>query len=347
MKQCMRDDGFTLMELLITIVTGALVTLAATTMLLLGLRFNTVSVDAAKSQNTTRILLTVLENLAAEGVIMDVVDTNSGGWEVKGENNTVLLTYVSTEQAIYTGATQMTPVMEGVIASHVSRDNTGKLLTFFVETVEGSFSASIYCRTVEHSFSADFDLLGNITVDDIAAGETAQARKAFLTKLISQYKMADGQMNPGVILDDSGLSTGKYYSEWYIGSYDNSLGWNENTPWCACFVSWAVNEVKEELNSPVVRAANVDVLFEEFSLYSWRSSKAYLGNYKPVPGDLVFFDWIVNDVQDPQHVGVVISESDDYIYTIEGNSAGIVAVRKYPIDDKRILGYGILNWKTQ
>lgn len=347
MKKCIRDDGFTLMELLITIMTGSIVALAATTLLILGLRFNRVSVDAAKSQNTTRIFLTALENIASEDMTTVVVDTDSDGWEVTGENNRVLLTYVSTEQAIYTGTTQMTPIMEGVVASHISRDTTGKLLTFFVETAEGSFSSSIYCRTAEHSFSTDFDLLDNITVDDIAAGGTAQARKAFLTKLISQYKMADGQINPGVILNDEGLSTGKYYSEWYIGSYANSSGWNEKTPWCACFVSWAIDAVKEEINSPAIRAANVDVLFEEFSMDSWRSGKAYLGNYKPVPGDIVFFDWIVNDIQDPQHVGVVISADDDYIYTIEGNSAGIVAVCKYPTDDKRILGYGILDWKTQ
>lgn len=345
MKKCFRNDGFTLVELLITIVVGSLVALAATTILLLGLRFNQVSTGAAKSQNATRTLLTVLENLASEGVITDVVETDADGWEIKGENETVLLTYVSTEQTIYTGAGQMTPIMEGVIASHVSRDNTGKVLTFSVETAEGSFSSSVYCRTAAYSQSTDHDMVDNITGADIADEDTAQGRKEFLKRLASQYTMAGGQVNPGLILDDEGRSTGQYYSEWYIGSYDDNPGWNEKTPWCACFVSWAIDEVRGKINPPVIREANVDVLFEKFNLDSWKASKAYLGDYKPIPGDLVFFDWDVDDVQDPQHVGVVISESNGDIYTIEGNSAGIVAVRKYPIDDKRILGYGILNWK--
>jgi hypothetical protein len=68
----------------------------------------------------------------------------------------------------------------------------------------------------------------------------------------------------------------------------------------------------------------------------------------PNPGDLVFFDWITDDgIQNPQHVGVVLQvmqdeEGNDVIITIEGNSAGRVAVRSYRLDDPRILGYGLL-----
>ena len=35
------------------------------------------------------------------------------------------------------------------------------------------------------------------------------------------------------------------------------------------------------------------------------------------------------------------------VYTIEGNSANMVAVRKYSVNDSRIMGYGILDWKTE
>ena len=37
----------------------------------------------------------------------------------------------------------------------------------------------------------------------------------------------------------------------------------------------------------------------------------------------------------------------DYLYTIEGNSGGKVAVNRYPLSDKRIVGYGVLKWKTE
>ena len=68
-------------------------------------------------------------------------------------------------------------------------------------------------------------------------------------------------------------------------------------------------------------------------------------------GDIVFIDWEAD--RDPDHVGVVLSIVEeknengyikDYIYTIEGNTAGIVAVRRYPLDSKYILGYGVIDW---
>ena len=95
---------------------------------------------------------------------------------------------------------------------------------------------------------------------------------------------------------------------------------------------------------------------DEFVVYLQKENKWQAqpkdGSITPNPGDLVFFDWITNDgVDDPQHVGVVLCLTDsnndgvdDSIITIEGNSAGRVAVRSYQLDDSRILGYGILNW---
>ena len=58
---------------------------------------------------------------------------------------------------------------------------------------------------------------------------------------------------------------------------------------------------------------------------------------------MIFFDY---DGLDPDHVGIVLTVVDDYIYTIEGNTADMVAVRKYTVNDPRIMGYGVLDWKT-
>ena len=112
--------------------------------------------------------------------------------------------------------------------------------------------------------------------------------------------------------------------------------WNADTPWCACYVSWAL--VEAGVSGPVDHTkwyANVDEFMAHFGTLQTA----------PNPGDLVFFDWIPEDgVQDPQHVGVVLTVTDDYIITIEGNSAGRVAMRRYPKNDDRILGYGVLSW---
>ena len=66
-------------------------------------------------------------------------------------------------------------------------------------------------------------------------------------------------------------------------------------------------------------------------------------------GDLVFFNFDEDDPAD--HVGVYLASKTDqetgstYIYTIEGNTAGRVAVRKYAVGDPRIMGYGKL-WES-
>ena len=61
-----RNEGFTLVELIVGIAVASIVTAAATTLLLMGLRMNKASSDTATRQNTVRIVLTVLEDLAAE-----------------------------------------------------------------------------------------------------------------------------------------------------------------------------------------------------------------------------------------------------------------------------------------
>lgn len=71
----------------------------------------------------------------------------------------------------------------------------------------------------------------------------------------------------------------------------------------------------------------------------WRDSRA-----TPIPGDYVFFDWDRDN--DPDHVGAVLCVDGTQLYTIEGNSGGRVAVNCYPKNDPRIVGYGVLNWKT-
>lgn len=63
----------------------------------------------------------------------------------------------------------------------------------------------------------------------------------------------------------------------------------------------------------------------------------------PYPGDIAFIDWTRTQT-DPAHVGIVLAVKDGYIYTIEGNSANTVAVRKYALNDKLIMGYGIIDW---
>ena len=62
-------DGFTLVELMTAIVAGSLVTLAAATLLLLGVRINRHSTNTIIDRNNVDIVLDALEKVATEGNI--------------------------------------------------------------------------------------------------------------------------------------------------------------------------------------------------------------------------------------------------------------------------------------
>ena len=82
----------------------------------------------------------------------------------------------------------------------------------------------------------------------------------------------------------------------------------------------------------------MDKFLEFFDESHWKTEN-------PQPGDIIFFDWIVDDQSIPQHVGAVIDTDGEFVYTIEGNNEGKVASCRYRLDDARILGYGVLSWK--
>lgn len=402
MKPFRKNDGLTLVELLVTIAIGSIVTLAATTVLLLGLRINRQSTETVQHQTTARILLSTLEDIASEGSIKKL-NTGPDSWQVcsesKEENgvtvDTVLVAYDSAECKIYTGGTAITSatdetvynkngttIMEGIIASHASLD--GQLLTFAIETEEGSYTSAAYCRMAPDEKETDtagnnvIDKLQNENIEDdetVVQGNTSKARAEFLKVLTSQ------RGSPGLILEEVKvgektvyLSAGRYYSQWYNGGVFSN-GWNKDTPWCACFIVWALEDkVSDYMRTPLTRAGQSGV--DNFIAYLQKDYKEEANdleveywypcelrtktisnkteivsavensNYQIIPGDLIFFDWTVDDVYDADHVGAVLSVDSNYIYTIEGNSADMVAVRRYTKDDPRIMGYGVLDWKT-
>ena len=333
------NGGFTLVELIIAMMTGSLAFFAAATLLLMGLRINKQTTFTTIQQNDVRTIITMMERLASDGKISEV-QYNGDSWEIKTSSNTAIQ-YDSVKQAILVGSfgangeAITTPLLNDVYASHAVLDEK-RVLTFAVETDLGSYRSSVYCRMASITSNQEEN---EVPENEIVkpSDQTSTGRQAFLNVLYDQYRLASGSVNTGMILQDK-LSTGTYYSEWYIktngGSYGVN-GWNKDTPWCACYISWALSQVGSHLNE-VPRYANVDLFIEYFKD---RSSFANT----PTPGDIIFFDWTGGD--NPAHVGVVIKTDSSTVYTIEGNSAGIIALREYSINDNRIIGYGVLPWK--
>lgn len=334
------NSGFTMVELLVTVAVSSIVLAAAASLMLLGLRVHQTTQKEAGEQQTVRIVLSALEDLSASGKISRV-EPFSDGWRLlgktaDGKSGAVLLRYNNGK--LRSGGSGDQVLLDNLRGAQVILD--GSLVTFTFATAAHSYSTSVFCRT-----GIEGDSVGKAEAEDIlkktptlpAAADLTEAEKkarfAFLQTLAGQYD------SRGEILPEN-TSPYKYFSEWYIGDYAKNPGWNQYTPWCACFLSWAADQKKASINGAPPRFAKVDDGMKLFCDDQWRDSGA-----TPIPGDYVFFDW--DGDRDPDHVGAVLCvDEDGYLYTIEGNSGGRVAVNCYPKNDPRIMGYGVLNWKT-
>lgn len=336
------NSGFTMVELLVTVAVSSIVLAAAASLMLLGLRVHQTTQKEAGEQQTVRIVLSALEDLSASGKIYRV-EPLSDGWQLQGKTadgtpGAVLLRYNSGTLTSGTSGDQV--LLDNLRGARVDLD--GSLVTFTFATAAHSYSTSVFCRTgIEGDSVGKVEAQEKLTLPDPTTLTDAEkkARYAFLKTLADQYD-SRGEIK-------SGDSTYTYFSEWYIGNYANNPGWNQYTPWCGCFLSWGAEQQRDTINGDPPRFADVDEGMEKFKdSRMWRE-----GGATPIPGDYVFFDWDGrNDpdgVKDPDHVGAVLCVEGNFLYTIEGNSGGRVAVQRYDLNDKRIVGYGVLNWKTQ
>lgn len=337
------NSGFTMVELLVTVAVSSIVLAAAASLMLLGLRVHQTTQKEAGEQQTVRIVLSALEDLSASGKIYRV-EPLSDGWQLQGKTadgtpGAVLLRYNSGK--LRSGASGDQVLLDNLRGARVDLD--GSLVTFTFATAAHSYSTSVFCRTgIEGDSVGKVEAQEKLTLPDPTTLTDAEkkARYAFLKTLAGQYD------SRGEIKGGSG-----YFSEWYIGDYAKNPGWNQYTPWCGCFLSWAADQQKASINGDPPSFADVDKGMADFKAQKNKWREPNDEENKPIPGDYVFFDWDggtdPDGVKDPDHVGAVLCVEGNFLYTIEGNSGGRVAVNRYPLSDKRIVGYGVLNWKTQ
>ena len=169
------------------------------------------------------------------------------------------------------------------------------------------------------------------SVEDVEL--TGDWRKDLIALAKSQLGYEESSRN--FIIDEDGNQQGyTRYGHWYGSSYDE---------WCAMFISFCLTyaEIPEDLFPQSAACAD------------WKDQLANLGayeddehSYDPKPGDLIFFNWqtdydVTGELENrPEHIGIVVSVSDETVTTIEGNSAAGVRRREYLLSCNEIVGYG-------
>lgn len=138
--------------------------------------------------------------------------------------------------------------------------------------------------------------------------------------------------------DRPGDSTVPDYARQFLGEdgyrFYTYLGWTYRVPWCATFTSYCFEQIDPGFlpNRGFSSCGQFIQWGINNHIYTPRGS-----GYKPVAGDIIFFDWEPDGMQD--HVGIVCGTDSEYVYTIEGNSGDRVKTKRYSLTSNCIFGY--------
>lgn len=112
----------------------------------------------------------------------------------------------------------------------------------------------------------------------------------------------------------------------------------DKLPWCGSFLNWCADQAGVKVPNVVSTKAGAE---------AFKKSKQWFDT--PKIGDFVFFDFIIDDKETINHVGLVIRASEKQIVTIEGNTSsggnqrngGEVMVKSRTLGAKSfVIGYG-------
>lgn len=144
---------------------------------------------------------------------------------------------------------------------------------------------------------------------------------------------ADGSFRPIIDIYNLGRPAGSY-----IMTY--------NDPWCAAFVSAVGMAVG--LKDVILPHVNCEGM-----IAAYRAQGRWVedDNYRPNPGDLIFYDWqdagAGDCVGSADHVGIVVDANEATITTIEGNYSDAVKYRTIARGGRCIRGFAVPDYASK
>ena len=138
-----------------------------------------------------------------------------------------------------------------------------------------------------------------------------------------------GEIVP-IAISQVGNVGGKPYWTWY--------GYPHRVEWCACFVSWVLNEAGLLEQGIAPKFSNCEAGIKWFKEHKkWKGREVI-----PEPSYIIFFDYNQDGTSD--HVGIVEKVEANMVYTIEGNSVGDECRQQsYALNSIYIVGFGEVN----
>ncbi|MBQ9887252.1 MAG: CHAP domain-containing protein [Lachnospiraceae bacterium] len=120
------------------------------------------------------------------------------------------------------------------------------------------------------------------------------------------------------------------YGVWYGYSSD---------AWCAMFVSWCADQagIPADVIKPFCRCRTEAAWFQNIGRWAEPSG------YAPKAGDIIFYHYNGSVIN---HVGIVTSSDDRYVYTVEGNHNNSVEATLHELNDPAIAGYGLPSYRA-
>ena len=184
--------------------------------------------------------------------------------------------------------------------------------------LNSSIDLNVTAASVQYETANDLEIVGDSEVDLLRVSGNLSSR------VVAEEGAAPNSGLVAIAQAEVGkLEASKYWTSIVGSRFVNG----DATPWCACFVSWCLNQAGVP-ESVIERSASSKIGWRQYE----GTPYAHVGvaNYTPVPGDIVSWLWPKDEADGwtRSHVGIVESYSNGVMTTIEGNTDPTKPIRR-------------------